>query len=152
MEQTLRFINPIIVLVFLCNILNAQIYYRIEQDEETKYSLGLQDGKKAGRDASQVVWAIKGFGCAFLTCGIGGCLVWTQARHSGDVPADVPIGKDPQYVLGYVEGYKATTRSNKQTAAITGCIVGTVLDAAIIGVLTSGYVKTFKEVWDDLWR
>lgn len=152
MQHIFRVINSILLLILLPYSLSAQIYYRIEQDEETKYSLGFQDGKQAGHNASQVSWTIKGFGCAFLTCGIGGCFVWTQARHSGSVPADVPMGKDPQYVLGYIEGYKAVTRSNKQTAAITGCIIGTALDAAIIGVLTSGYVKTFKEVWDEFWQ
>jgi hypothetical protein len=152
MHAQYRIIPGIIAFALIINAAGAQIYYRIEQDEETQYSLGFQDGKRAGQNVTQVAWALKGFGCALLTCGPGGCLVWTQARHSGDVPADVPIGKDPQYVLGYIEGYKLVTHSNKQTAAIIGCAIGTAIDLAIIGVLTSGYAKTFKEVWDELWQ
>jgi hypothetical protein len=152
MHNLCRIIHTLIIIAFLFNIAGAQIYYRIEQNEETQYSLGLQDGKRAGQNVTQVGWALKGFGCAFLTCGPGGCFVWTQARHSGDVPADVPIGKDPQYILGYIEGYKLVTRSNKQTAAMIGCVIGTAIDVAIIGVLTSGYVKTFSEVWNEFWQ
>jgi hypothetical protein len=152
MPSKIQIISILVTVLFPLNILNGQIYYRIEQDPATKYSIGFDDGQKDGRDISQVSWTLKGFGCAFLTCGVGGCLVWSQSRYSGDAPTDIPLGKDPEYITGYIEGYRSATRAAKQTAAITGCIIGTVLDAAVIGVLTSGYVKTFKEVWDDIWH
>ncbi|MBN2620915.1 hypothetical protein JXB22_07470 [candidate division WOR-3 bacterium] len=152
MQTTFQAIKLLTVFMLAASMLHSQIYYRTEQDPATKYALGYEDGKSAGHDVSQVSWALRGFGCAFLTCGFGGCVVWSQTRNSGDAPTEIPLGKDPEYITGYIEGYRAATRSTKQTAAITGCIIGTILDAAIIGVLTSGYARTFKEVWDDIWN
>jgi hypothetical protein len=149
MFRTIKFLTAFLLAT---STLHSQIYYRIEQDPATKYALGYADGQRAGHDVSHVSWVLKGFGCAFLTCGVGGCVVWSQTRNSGDVPAEVPLGKNPEYITGYIEGYRTVTRSAKQTAAITGCVIGTVLDAVIIGVLTSGYARTFKEVWDDIWN
>ena len=61
-------------------------------------------------------------------------------RNLKSVPAARTLGKSPQYVAFYIDAYKIEMKKQRYTWALSGCIVGGLTDACLVGILVNWYL------------
>ena len=84
------------------------------QGTTNDYMQGKMDGERAGKSA--------GAGVGWFLLGCVGGVLWAYILEP-DVPvAPNVMGKSPEYVMGYNEGYKKAARSEHVKMAFYGCI------------------------------
>ena len=99
----------------------------LAQQTENEYFKGKIDGENAGKEAgASILWYFAG---CFLTW-IGVLMAYIIEP---DVPAQDLLGKSPEYVSGYNEGYKRTVRNKQLKMALFGV-------ATDIAVYCIGYI------------
>ncbi len=98
------------------------------------WSLGYAEGLSAGNEKNQIGWFISGCAGGALGCGIGGGIVCLVASATGDIPYFIPEG-DSFYKIGYLEGYRETSKPKRESYAYKGCIVGSVFFTVVAVIL-----------------
>jgi hypothetical protein len=99
------------------------------------YQKGYAQGQTEGSGVGQGGWMAGGLAGGFLGGCIGGGIVWLVA--SGDTPSHIPDGPG-EFQRGYIEGYKASTKSKKQQNAMIGGLIGTAVAVTVVLLVTSG--------------
>ena len=62
-------------------------------------------------------------------------------RNEKSIPPARMLGKSPQYVAFYTDTYKIEMKKQRYTWALTGCILGGLTDACLVGILINRYNK-----------
>lgn len=73
-------------------------------------------------------------GCFFPIIGP----VYSQ-RNSKTIPSARFLGKTPKYIAFYTDTYKIEMKKQRYNWALMGCIVGSLTDACLIGILINRY-------------
>lgn len=60
--------------------------------------------------------------------------------NTTDIPAARTLGKSPQYVAFYIDAYKIEMKKTRYNWALTGCIVGGLTDACLVGLFLNYYL------------
>ncbi len=110
------------ILMFVTPLLAQQT-----QNSISDFMQGKIDGERAAKSTGA------GFGWFLLGC-VGGVL-WAYILEP-DVPgAEALMGKSPEYVMGYDEGYKKGAKSARVKMAFYGCIASGVAYCALYFVV-----------------
>lgn len=62
-------------------------------------------------------------------------------RDLKSIPAARTLGKSPQYVAFYIDEYKIQMKKQRYNWALSGCIVGGLTDACLVGLLINWYIN-----------
>jgi len=91
--------------------------------------LAMQDDFTAGRIAGEQAGKSKTNGVAWMAIGcLGGLLgVIVAYIYEPSPPANLLLGKSPEYVAAFTDAYKNGAKSVQTKNAWTGCIVSTLL-------------------------
>lgn len=73
-------------------------------------------------------------GCFFPLIGP----VYSQ-RNDKTIPSARFLGKSPKYIAFYTDTYKIEMKKQRYNWALMGCIVGSLTDACLIGILINRY-------------
>jgi hypothetical protein len=98
------------------------------QQEMNEFLVGKRDGQQDAE--GNRLWFLAGF------LGVVGLLLAYVVEP--DVPTGHLIGKSPQYVQGYIEGYQKKARNKNMTYAAYGWITETVLLCSCYAFLFAG--------------
>ena len=60
---------------------------------------------------------------------------FVSQRDIKSIPAARTLGKSPQYVAFYIDYYEIYMKKQRYNWALTGCIVGGLADACLLGIL-----------------
>ncbi len=104
------------------------------ESQELVSKLAVMDAESDAKATTDKFWWFSGtcMGTTFLTCLFCGLPSMAIASiYEPPPPASRLIGKSPEYVEVYQKTYKEKVRSHQMTRATLGCIVGSVLSAAI---------------------
>lgn len=104
----------------------------IKQKDEKPTSDEAQAIADAKKDAkahfNQTLWFTTG---CFLP--IIGPLM--SQREIKSIPAARTLGKSPQYVAFYIDAYEIYMKKQRYNWALSGCIVGGLVDACLLGII-----------------
>jgi len=78
----------------------------------------------AERDTEKLLWMA--MGCVFGCLGVGAAYVIETSPEAMSL-----VGKSPEYVAAYTDCYKEKGRSIQTNKALVGCLVGTLVGAAV---------------------
>ena len=107
--RKMKTLNAGIVLVLVFAMVAAPL---LAQQATNDYLQGKQDGERDAQGNGNWFFA----GCL----GLVGVLIAYVVEPS--VPTEQLMGKSPEYVRGYEEGYKRKTKSKNATKAVYGCL------------------------------
>lgn len=107
-----------------------------DSEEAAEYENGYVDGKAQASRKDQQSWMIGGCGGALLLGVIGGGLVTAMAYSSTEFPPYEPKGTDT-YKRGFMDGYQDGISSKKGSQAMTGCLLGTLINVAALVLILS---------------
>jgi len=111
-------------------------------EEAAEYEKGYTDGKIQAGQRNQQSWMIGGCGGAWLLGLIGGGLVTAMAYNSTEFPPYEPKGTDT-YKRGFMDGYQDGISSKKGSQAMTGCLLGTLVNVAVLILILSANPISF---------
>lgn len=108
-----------------------------QQGEISEYFQGKIDGQRDGKSSSKILWLA------------GGCLLGPLGILIGyilppSVPGDRLIGKSPEYVQGYTEGYREKGREQNALWAAGGYLIQSSLLSIYVVLLMVGAAKAFS--------
>ena len=105
-------IRKIIVLFMVILLIATPL---LAQQEMSEYFQGKQNGEEDAKGSN--IWLLSG-------CIIGYWAILFAYLIEPDVPTGKLIGKSPEYVQGYTDGYKQKAKKKNVMNAIYGCVVG----------------------------
>jgi len=118
-------ITKIIMFVVLAFFMFS-VHTLAQLQTENDYYQGKLDGENEGK--------AKGAGAAWFFIGCAGTPIWPYILEP-DVPSAASlIGKSPQYIMAYNEGYKSAVKAERVKKAWYGCIASGVTYIAFYGV------------------
>lgn len=92
----------------------------------------MQAKKDAETDVNKTMWFAGG--CLIGVLGVGAAYVIKP-----NPPASKLLGKSPEYVASYSDCYREKASSIQTSSSMYGCLVGTVITAAIYTILILAY-------------
>lgn len=115
-KPTTRTISCLMVLLIIATPVVAQTS---ETSSVNEYLQGKIDGQRDGKSSSEILWTLVG-------CLLGPVGVLVGYLVTPTVPGERLIGKSPEYVQGYTEGYQKKGREQNALWAGMGCLVSTI--------------------------
>lgn len=85
----------------------------LAQQEMSEYLQGKMDGEREAKGNN--MWFLAG-------CLLGGVGIIIAYVMEPDVPTQQLVGKSPEYVQGYTEGYKKKAQTKNAMSALYGCL------------------------------
>ena len=107
-----------------------------ESETAAEYENGYIDGKvqASRRTQSSLMWG--GCGGSLVLGLLGGGIVTAIGYNSGEYPPFEPKGTDT-YKRGFIDGFQDGSSDAKGKKALSGCLVGTLINVAAIVLIYS---------------
>ena len=102
-----------------------------ESETAAEYENGYVEGKMQASRKAQSSWMWGGCGGSLVLGLLGGGIVTAIGYSSGEYPPFEPKGTDT-YKRGFIDGFQDGSSDAKGKKALTGCLVGTLINVAAI--------------------